>query len=192
MDFSAVLWTKYGLFTEDMAIIIVNAFGIFSSSLAIIMHFRNFSEDGSGNLLDQNELKLLLTLFSLLVFFVAIHLDLLGTQWIALTACGSSVLMYSTPLASLKWIILNKDPSILSVPLISITFAVCFTWLLYGFKVVDYYVIIPNLMGTLLACLQIAICMWFAPSKTLYKLKHMKTHPSNDSAYELVMKPTLV
>jgi solute carrier family 50 protein (sugar transporter) len=186
-----VLWTKYGLFTADMAIIIVNAFGILTSSLAIIMHFRNFDEEASGKLYDQNEFKLLLTLISLLLLFVAIHLNVLGTEWIALTACGSSVLMYATPLVSLKWIIVNKDPSILSVPLISITFAVCFTWLLYGFKVIDYYVIIPNLMGTLLACLQIALCLWFAPSRTLYKLKHMK-NPSNDSAYELVRTSTIV
>lgn len=172
-----MLWTKYGLWISDVPIIIVNAFGIATSLWALAMFHRH-----SGDRCSQVENELSLHLFGLVCFFTVLQLGLIGPPFLSITACGSSIMMYAAPLASLRRVIQTGDSAgSLSPRLVTITIAVCFTWLLYGLQINDYYVIIPNLIGTAIAAVQGSVLYWCD-----WRRKRSGSLKTSNSIYELL------
>lgn len=173
---SAVLWTKYGLVVADIPIVAVNSFGILTSLWAMAMFYRHSGADRAP----QVERQVLLHLSILLVFLLAVQWDFVSQFWLSVAACASSIMMYAAPLAGLRQVLATKDTRGLSPPLVSITFLVCFTWLIYGWRAQDRFVIVPNLLGTLIAALQASLLFWCSHSRRKTSLK-----PSG-SIYELL------
>lgn len=173
---SAVLWTKYGLVVEDLPIIAVNSFGILTSLWAMAMFYRHSGTDRAP----QVERQFLLHLSALLAFLLTVQWGLVTQFWLSVAACASSILMYAAPLTGLRQVLATKDTRGLSPPLVSITFLVCFTWLIYGWRAEDRFVIVPNLLGTLIASLQASVLFWCSRSRRKPSLK-----PSG-SIYELL------
>lgn len=171
-----MLWTKYGLLVADLPIVAVNSFGILTSLWAIVMFYRHSGADRGP----QVERQLLLHLCALLAFLLAVQWGLVTQLWLSVAACASSIMMYAAPLAGLRQMVATKDTRGLSPSLVSITFLVCFTWLLYGLRAADRFVIVPNMLGTLIAALQGSLLFWCSRSRRKTSLK-----PSG-SIYELL------
>lgn len=186
-----MLWTKYGLYAEDSAIVIVNGFGMITSLGAVYVYLAKYKGEED---VERGEVRFLLTLLGLLLFFAGIQLGWLPAGWIALTACASSILMYASPLVSLKRIVSSQDASVLSVPVILITLAVCFVWLLYGLQLADRYVIVPNVIGTGIGLVQLGLYLVYGPRKgRLIVVAGEKAIPmSKSKSYEMVTELSAV
>lgn len=173
--YSAVLWTKYGLCIDDLPIIVVNVFGIFTSLWAIWMFHRC-----SSDRMSQVENEVLAHFIGIFAVLLLINVGVIGLALLSLLACGSSIFMYAAPLASMKEISRTKDTSSLSPRLISVTFVVCLVWLAYGLRIADRSVWIPNALGCCIAACQAAIIGWYGYRKRKDSLK-----PSG-SIYEML------
>jgi solute carrier family 50 protein (sugar transporter) len=158
----------------DLPIISVNAFGILSSLWALSVYYKY-----SNEMKPTVENHVLVHLFGLFVFLFCVHLGLVKQSVLSVVACASSILMYAAPLTNLRHIVESNDPGSLSPSLIGITFTVCFSWLLYGWRGGDLFVILPNLLGTLIAVLQAGLVLWcqasgkkagLKPASSIYEL----------------------
>lgn len=142
---------------EDMPIIAVNSFGVITSLWAIIMFLIFASEDNRSSA----ELQTVLHMIGLFTFLLLNHLEIISSLILSLVACASSIMMYAVPLASMQKILRTRShEGALSPRLIGITLIVCFTWLIYGVRNGNWFVIIPNLIGTSIALLQSGLLIW--------------------------------
>lgn len=155
----------------------VNAFGIATSLWALAVFHKH-----SGDRCSQVENELCIHLFGLVCFFAVLQLGLIGQLALSATACGSSIMMYAAPLAGLRSVVQTGDSAgSLSPRLVAVTLAVCFTWLLYGVQILDYYVIVPNVMGTAIAAVQASLLYWCD-----WKRKRNGSLKTSNSIYELL------
>lgn len=136
----------------------------------------------SGDRCSQVENEVCAHLFGLLCFFALLQFGFIGLPLLSIMACGSSIMMYAAPLASLRRIVQTCETAgSLSPRLVTITLAVCFTWLLYGLQINDYYVIVPNLIGTAIAAVQASVLYWCD-----WRRKRSGSLKTSNSIYELL------
>lgn len=141
---------------DDLAVILVNGFGLLTSLIAIGVYWTY-----GGEARTKVEYQLLLHLLTLFGFLALFQQDLISSAWISLAACASSIAMYAAPLSTVQRICRTGDTEALSIRLILITFLVCFTWFVYGVNQGDLYIVVPNGFGTILALLQYGLKLYF-------------------------------
>lgn len=154
---SSSLWARYGFFVNDVPIIAVNAFGIVTSLWATIMFliFADRNDRGRAGL------QTVVCIISLFIFLIIHHLELFDSLVLSYVACASSVMLYGVPLTCIPRIIRERTHGgALSPKLTGITLAVSFTWLIYGVRKGNWFVIIPNVIGTSVALLQTGLLIW--------------------------------
>jgi len=144
------------MMVDDMAVILVNGFGLLTSLLAVVVYWAYGGE--ARTKVEYQLLFHLLTLFGLLALF---QQELIPAAWISLAACASSIAMYAAPLSAVQRIYRTGDTAALSNRLILITFLVCFTWFVYGVNQGDPYIVVPNGFGTFLSLLQYGLKLYF-------------------------------
>ncbi len=162
LTISAVLWTEYGLLIDDHAVIIVNGFGILTTTIALLVYYSCGMRDGEVDGIETTMLTHL-TVISAVLFMV--HQNIIGMLVFSVIACLSSVVMYAAPLTGISRMIKNRDVGNLSGRLIFITFTVCFVWLIYGWRINDWYIIVPNGIGTIIGIAQASLLVAFGKDK---------------------------
>ena len=102
------------------------------------------------------------------MFLVSDHSDVLSHLGF-LAAC-SSIIMFGSPLASLKEVIDKKDASSIPLP-IALAAACCsLTWALYGLSMGDNSILIPNFIGSVLGALQLGLKIVYQKKRTVFSL----------------------
>ncbi|ODM98199.1 Sugar transporter SWEET1 [Orchesella cincta] len=148
------LWLVYGQLKDDNMIIYCNIIGTLLNALYVLIFLRYVTH--KGDLLRQIIMSCIImtvTLaFAVLNVSQADAVENLGRVCILITliCCGS-------PLIALKHVIKTKSTETLPFPLILSMFLVCSQWWMYGILTADVYMQIPNLLGTLLALVQLAL-----------------------------------
>lgn len=71
--------------------------------------------------------------------------------------CAVTVLFFAAPLTMLFHVVRVKNSESLPFPLIASSFFVSLQWFVYGLLIDDTFVQVPNFLGCLLSCTQLAL-----------------------------------
>eukprot|EP00048_Salpingoeca_helianthica_P017596 m.238077 g.238077 ORF g.238077 m.238077 type:complete len:221 (+) comp21558_c0_seq1:146-808(+) len=161
---NCVLWVKYGLLIEDRAILLVNAVGGVLN-VFYLKEYYSYSADQAS--LFRPILGTLCLLIVLLAFVrystddhdVAVHR-------LGLIACTGSVMLFASPLTSLLAVVRSHSTESMTFSFSIMSFIVSTSWSLYGHLTEDVFVMIPNILGVVLSCVQLSLfAIYPAPKK---------------------------
>ncbi|XP_014647437.1 sugar transporter SWEET1 isoform X3 [Diceros bicornis minor] len=138
-------WLSYGALKGDGTLIIVNSVGAMLQTLYILVYL-HYCPRKRGVLLQTATLLGVLLLgfgyFWLLVADPEARLQSLG-----LFCSVFTISMYLSPLADLAKVIKTKSTQSFSLSLTIATFLASASWTLYGFRLKDPYIMVPNFPG---------------------------------------------
>lgn len=162
-----MLWLKYGMAIDDAPMCLVNVLGMLVS-LFVTCSYYAFSPH-----------RAMIENRACVVFaYLTAVLCLVRTGWLSIERLGfvataGSLVMLGSPLSAAYRIFSQRDSSSLSPSMIGITLASSAAWCAYGVSRRDRYLIIPNLIGVLLAVSQ--LILWAAFKKGEKKGEYYET-----------------
>ncbi|XP_073904035.1 sugar transporter SWEET1 isoform X2 [Castor canadensis] len=140
-DVNNLSWLSYGVLKGDGTLIIVNTVGAVLQTLYILVYLHYCPQKTAALL---GFLLLGYGYFWLLVPDLEARLQRLG-----LFCSVFTISMYLSPLADLAKVIQTKSTQRLSFSLTIATLLTSASWSLYGFRLSDPYIMVPNLPGIL-------------------------------------------
>lgn len=161
---SCFYWTRYGFLRQDSSLVTVNALGL-SLQASYLCYFWSRARLRST----LNRLIGLICLFCILMLLWVKRMEESGRREAAVDGLGSvcvflNVANFSAPLAGLKDVIRLASTENLPFPLCLANLLVSIQWLLYGYLVEDFYLELPNVIGIVLALLQLSLFLVY-PSR---------------------------
>lgn len=160
-DVNNLGWLSYGVLKGDGTLIIVNTVGAVLQTLYILAYL-HYSPQKHTVLLQTAALLGLLLLgygyFWLLVPDLEARLQQLG-----LFCSVFTISMYLSPLADLAKIIQTKSTQRLSFSLTIATLLSSASWSIYGFRLRDPYITVPNLPGILTSLIRLGLFCKYPP-----------------------------
>ncbi|ORY70674.1 hypothetical protein LY90DRAFT_667320, partial [Neocallimastix californiae] len=152
--FNCSLWEKYGILKGDPGMIIVNFTGIIITTHVIFVYYKN-SRDLRKKV-EKSFTIMIVTLICILAY-VKFNRGLKSYTVLGFLSSISTIIMFGSPLSTIKKVIRTKDNSSLSIQLLMISLISSGLWTLYGFVIKDNFVSIPNGLGCVLAAIQLLI-----------------------------------
>ncbi|KAI8435176.1 hypothetical protein MSG28_003535 [Choristoneura fumiferana] len=155
---STGLWLMYGLSKNDSVIVTVNVIGI-TLMTAYTALFYVFTYKKSTTL------KQILVTVGVLFFMLGyvrveenseILLSRLGTS-----ACVLTLVAIAAPMSKLLYVLRMRCTECLPFPMILMSFVVSSLWFLYGLIEEDTFLTVPNIIGAVLALLQLSLFVVF-------------------------------
>ncbi|KAL3623723.1 hypothetical protein CASFOL_032539 [Castilleja foliolosa] len=153
---SAELWLYYGILDHDVAIFIVNAFGVVLEALYITMYMYYATSDIRASTVKKLAVSVVIILLTILLTLITTHsfyrVDVVG--W---TCTALSVLVSVSPVFDIVRVVKTCDVQYMSIWL---SFALALNgaaWTAYGVTEDNDSVVIPNGFGCPLGVIQILI-----------------------------------
>nr|CAD7395639.1 unnamed protein product [Timema cristinae] len=141
------LWLRYGFFIRDNSIILVNTFGA-SLQLAYVITYYLYCVKKSL------VCRQMFTACTVLVY----ETDLIVAKHrVGLLCCFVTIIFFAAPLTMLAHVIRVKSAETLPFSLILATFVVSAQWFLYGYLLNDFFIQVPNALGTALSGFQLSL-----------------------------------
>jgi hypothetical protein len=145
---NGVLWTSYGWLKADNTIFVPNAISIGTAAFCMIVYYQYA-------LIKPVQIYGITAIVCMLGVVLASNGD---AQIIGLMGCALSVMMSGSPLAVINTVLKEKSTAALPFWTSLVTWLNTFSWVLYGWIVAhDSMILLPNLLGLLLASLQMAL-----------------------------------
>lgn len=159
---SAVIWLVYGTLRRDLVLFAPNLCGLFLSAWYVHV-FRKFCKNPHQAEL----LRIYIALSGFLlagIFIACLFLGFdSGTQLVGLAAAVINVFSYVAPLSALRVILREKSTACLPVE-VSIGNWICSSlWLFYGWLSEDLFILLPNLIGTVVGSAQLVLLVLYPP-----------------------------
>jgi len=158
---NAVLAFLYGLYIYNQTIMFVNFIGV-TLSTYYIWHFYNYTRD-------KQTVRTLLLSASVFIVVILYHIYFRagenGRLQLGLISNFATICMFAAPLSTVPTIIRTKNASSIPVYLSIASFACSLAWFLYGVKLWDFFVMVPNFLGLLLSSLQLALVKMYGQRK---------------------------
>jgi len=152
---NCTLWLLYGYNANNSTIMIVNFIGATLQMLYALTYLR-YTPDRSSYLHLIGSAVLFLA--SILFYFQYFVPDRETAVFRAgLAASVATVIMFGSPLASLRDVIQKRSTEALSLPLCFANFIVPIEWVLYGILINDKFVQVPNFLGAILGFIQVSL-----------------------------------
>uniref|UniRef100_A0A250YCS1 Sugar transporter SWEET n=1 Tax=Castor canadensis TaxID=51338 RepID=A0A250YCS1_CASCN len=161
-DVNNLSWLSYGVLKGDGTLIIVNTVGAVLQTLYILVYLHYCPQKHTVLLQTAALLGFLLLgygYFWLLVPDLEARLQRLG-----LFCSVFTISMYLSPLADLAKVIQTKSTQRLSFSLTIATLLTSASWSLYGFRLSDPYIMVPNLPGILTSFIRLWL-FWKYPQE---------------------------
>lgn len=155
-------WLVYGTLRRDRLLYTVNAIGCFIQIAYIFVFIQNCETK-------QYYLRRLLTMICFCLFTLSFAylgdedydvISVLGYTCLIIT-----IVMYGSPLSTLREVIRTESSETISVPLTISTLVVTGTWTYYGHLIRDNFVKVPNGLGLFLGVLQLLLVFIYRPVK---------------------------
>lgn len=177
---STIFWFKYGYILGDLAMSLVNGFGLIMATYAGLIYHHNTVHRLSCQIMT------IIGLTGVLLWMVSISSGSIKLDGVGFSAMIASVVMFASPLSAVFSIIkrhysagdshsdllLNrKKTSIwvsregISLGMILTSLSVSLSWFLYGLCIRDTFVVIPNGLGMLMCAMQYAVWSISFPAK---------------------------
>nr|CAD7592944.1 unnamed protein product [Timema genevievae] len=151
---SCSLWLRYGFFIRDNSLILVNTFGA-SLQLAYVITYYLYCVKKS---LVCRQMFTACTVLVVTLAYSEYETDLLVAKYrVGLLCCLVTIIFFAAPLTMLAHVIRVKSAETLPFSLILATFVVSAQWFLYGFLLNDFFIQVPNALGTALSGFQLSL-----------------------------------
>nr|CAD7444026.1 unnamed protein product [Timema bartmani] len=148
------LWLRYGFFIRDNSLILVNTFGA-SLQLAYVITYYLYCVKKS---LVCRQMFTACTVLVVTLAYSEYETDLLVAKYrVGLLCCFVTIIFFAAPLTMLAHVIRVKSAETLPFSLILATFVVSAQWFLYGFLLNDFFIQVPNALGTALSAFQLSL-----------------------------------
>ncbi|CAF0706261.1 unnamed protein product [Brachionus calyciflorus] len=169
---NCVIMFLYGMLIKNYQIIFINVVG-FNLEIVYIIIFLFYT---------QNKRKVIhqiifITVITITVGFYAFVYEpdpTISSKYIGFLGCIASVIMFGSPLTSLRNVMISKSTESLSFYLCLANFSCSFLWSVYGIMLSDKFIYIPNIIGSLLGFAQVSLFAKF-PSQSLNTRSKLKT-----------------
>ncbi|XP_027726466.1 sugar transporter SWEET1-like isoform X2 [Vombatus ursinus] len=154
-DVNNLSWLSYGLLKGDKTLIVVNAVGAFLQTFYMLTYLHYCPRKRTVLLQTAALLGVLLLGYS--------YFQLLVPDWtsrlrqLGLFCSIFTISMYLSPLADLVKIIQTKSTQCLSFSLTVATLLASASWTLYGFRLRDLYIMVPNIPGVLTSLIRLGL-----------------------------------
>lgn len=162
---SCICWLGYGILRRDQAVIFVNGIGLLFQSVYLAYYYMKTRLKTRLNRLIFVEC-IISVLTTLLLNTDALSLaekeDFLGVICMFL-----NIATIASPLADIGQVIRSKSTESLPFALCAANMTVCLQWMLYGFLVDDFYMKVPNAIGTLISTLQLSLFIVYPRSQKM-------------------------
>ncbi|XP_035792669.1 sugar transporter SWEET1-like [Anopheles albimanus] len=159
---SCFMWLKYGVLTEESTLILVNFIGsaLFLTYTVIFFLFCVNKREVVRQIMVVSCVILSATLYTTFSADTERSVRVIG-----LLCCFLAVIFFASPLSTLAHVIRTQNTDSLPFPIIVASFFVCLLWTGYGVLINDLYVQIPNLLGGILAGIQLMLYVIYPKAK---------------------------
>jgi len=152
---NCTLWLIYGYSANNSTIMIVNFIGASLQMLYALTYLR-YTPDRTTYLRLIGSAVLFLAIIA--IYFQYIVPDRSTAVFHAgLIASVATVIMFGSPLASLRNVVQKQSTESLSLPLCFANLVVPLEWVLYGILINDKFVQVPNFLGAILGFIQVSL-----------------------------------
>ncbi|KAM6219069.1 sugar transporter SWEET1 [Rhynchocyon petersi] len=146
-DINNLSWLSYGVLKGDGTLIVVNTVGAVLQTLYILAYLHYCPR--KQVLLLQTATLLAVLLLGCGYFWLMVPNSDTRLQQLGLFCSVFTISMYLSPLADLAKVIKTQSTQRLSYPLTIATLLTSASWTLYGLRLGDLYIMVPNLPGIL-------------------------------------------
>jgi solute carrier family 50 protein (sugar transporter) len=162
MLLQGVLWAIYGLLQSALPVLVVNLGCIACGSYYVFVYYTYTPQRAQFQ-----RLLLQSAGFTMAVLLFVFGFTEPGKQasTLGLIASGFTVLMFGSPLVSIKQVIVSRSTEVLDKTFTIVMVVHTFVWTSYGFSINDPYVLVPNALGFALAISQLSLFIFY-PSAT--------------------------
>ncbi|XP_006895874.1 PREDICTED: sugar transporter SWEET1 isoform X1 [Elephantulus edwardii] len=144
-DINNLSWLSYGVLKGAGTIIVVNTVGAMLQTLYILVYLHYCPR--KQILLLQTATLLAVLLLGCGYFWLMVPDSDTRLQQLGLFCSVFTISMYLSPLADLAKVIKTQSTQRLSYPLTIATLLSSASWTLYGFRLGDFYIMVPNIPG---------------------------------------------
>jgi len=152
---NCTLWLLYGYAASNSTLIIVNFIGA-SLQMCYALTYLRYTPDRASYLRSIGSAVLFLAIVSFYFQFIVSDRETAVFQ-AGLVASVATVIMFGSPLASLRDVMQKQSTESLSLPLCFANLIVPIEWALYGILINDKFVQVPNIFGAILGCVQVSL-----------------------------------
>ncbi|XP_068670362.1 sugar transporter SWEET1-like isoform X1 [Montipora foliosa] len=167
---SSILWTKYGILTDDMAVYVVGILGTVWQSVYLLFYYfytrKKALQEIYSRCLNQLTPHQKLLSLRLVMAFLGVCAILTYIKYysgdhdtavyhLGYVASGFSIAVYGSPLISVTNVIKYKSTEFMTFSMCLATFVVSFLWTIYGFLEGDNFILVPNGIGVVLGSMQL-------------------------------------
>lgn len=156
---SSILWTKYGILTNDTALCVVGVAGIVLQSIYLLFYYLNTRKK---RLFSHRLMAAFLGVCSILIY-IKYYTENHNTAvyHLGYVASGFSIAVYGSPLVSVANVIRYKSTEFMTFSMCLATFVVCVLWTIYGYQANDNFILVPNGIGVVLGSLQLFLFLLY-------------------------------
>lgn len=168
--FNTFLAFVYGVLVSNPKIMVVNTIG-FTLETCYLMFYLIYATN--KKLLLHKILFLVLAILAV-TFYVFILEDMSKSAFYFIGYLGSlvAIVMFGSPLGSISNVIKTKSTESLSFTLCFANFSTASLWTMYGSMLQDYFIMLPNLVGSILGFSQLALFARFPDKSGIVRLKN--------------------
>jgi len=152
---NCTLWLLYGYSANISTIVIVNFIGA-SLQLTYALVYLRYTPDRTSYFRLIGSAVIFLAIMSFYLQYVVSDRKTAAFQ-AGIVASIATVIMFGSPLASLRDVILKQSTEALSLPLCFANLIVPIEWVLYGILINDKFVQVPNFLGAILGFVQVSL-----------------------------------
>jgi len=160
---NAFLWLTYGLLKNEYKVWAPNAIG-FIMGIYYCIQFRNFCPQNAKTLpgtMSQHIQGVIFMLISTLLVVGSMSKKL-ATTVIGKTGVMVCIILFGSPLSTLKTVIMTKNASSIPAPFTITCLLNCFFWSVFGlFEVHDFNIYFPNILGLASAIAQLFLLVLY-------------------------------
>lgn len=182
---STYLWVVYGLLKHQSPVIVGNAPGFFLGIYYFVVYSQYAPKGYSTTMPGSIKLHLqgigivimISTLLPILLPYVTKTIN--PAELVGFAGVVFCVLMFASPLAALKTVIMTQSASSIPLPFTVMTICNCFTWTVFGlFDAHDPNLYVPNILGLSFGLAQAVLKIIFYNNDTKYH--GVETSASNE------------
>lgn len=159
------LWLRYALMLEDATMTGVNVVRLSAFSCYVLFYYA----------MSGNRSRISIKIISLICILTVIVLVCSSRGpdeifWSAICACSSSLVCCASPLAGLRRVLRTKSCESLPFAFIAFSFLNSVSWSWYGLLANNNFIILPNVMGGVIAFFQLLLFLVYPSSRQPYKM----------------------
>ncbi|CAG9764119.1 unnamed protein product [Ceutorhynchus assimilis] len=158
-----VLFLQYGLILGDQTMVLVNIVAIFLNAVYTGFYYTK-AEDKNGEVL--KPMAYAVALVAMLIGYIRLESPNNVEFRFGLVLMILMLTLLGVPLLDLREIIRKKDASSIPLPMTVMGAIVTFLWALYGIILHNNFLLVQNLIGFILCCVQLGLIVFYRRSKT--------------------------